>query len=486
MNRLLYLVFFALLSATIFGSGLYAQTKFELPARSPDYKSYLYFEDCIAAVVRIKALPLAQASVVDTFLQKREAKYKPISEPAKDTGLICSNKWLPDSIASGQFVRQRRSELMMLGKRAEVLEVYTKIIDSLHGGEKDTARTEIINLFWAFLTKETVKEWLELSDIRFRNIPQDSSARIAVALAGQIASWIGLWEPEKADSVLNQYLTLINSSPEIRKHSLVAGFIAPKFFPTAQLVKEPEILTILSQSTANYSRYLHDLWFKIGNDNPTLMPIDSIAPQIVGKWWYAPQVDSRRPYSAVKVSAESLIRPRSGKVNVIAFVDPGCHSSSPKANTNQFLRKNGDGVCNILTLPALNRLKELYPDIQITIVSRTFGSFGSTISASAESEAETIAKYIIDHWQVDATVAVEETEFFRLPGDDRRRIDLPTLNDANFTIANHRLSRDGSVILTDQDGKIFYAGSITKGHEVGVRNMVGVVLKRNQPKTARY
>lgn len=463
-----------------------AQTKFELPNRSPDYGSYLYLDDCVAAAIRVDRLPKVQYAVVDTFRSERKAKYSAISGIAKDTGQMCAGKWSAESFTNEDFLKHWAKAFMILGRSSEVREIYTRHIDSIPTSEKLDAKRALMALFAQYKEKETVDEWLKISADYFNDIPQDSFVLVANALASQVVNWVALWMPEQADTALNKYLAFVDSLPlDRRKSPIITTLIAPRFFETAVVVKEAEVLARLSKSTTEYSEYLKELWTNVGNDRPRILPIDSIAPDIKGKWWYIPQGTRMNDLVAAKMPIDSTVRPVKGKINAIAFIEPGCHTSSPKARSNPFVRQNAEGTNCPRSLTALNRLKEAYPDLQITIASRTFGSFGSTLSASPEAEAETIAKYIIEHYKVNAYVAIEEGEYFTLPGLDKRRVDLPSENDANYLMANTKLSRHGNVVLVDPDGRIFFNGAIDGDDEVAVHNMIGAVMKRNQTQTAQ-
>lgn len=488
MYKETFFVRLSLILSFFVGMKMEAQTTFDPPSRPVDYSSYLYIEDCVAGATRISTLPKIQSAVVDTFLAVRKAKYRSISKVAKDTGQICANRWLTGlrSLSDKEFVKEWVGFFVFLGEKTEARKRYSRYIDSLPAEEKLGAKGALAALFYGHLDSLGVDEWLELSADYFNAIPSDSFPLVASSYAAKVVNWVTLWEPEKADTALNLYLDFLDSLPvDKRNHPLIVNLIAPRFFETAILVKEPEAMLSLVKSTSDYSEYLKELWRKVGNV-PRVIPVDSLIPRIKGKWWYAPKGKSASNFIATGFSADSADTRRHGKVNAIAFIEPGCHSSSPKSGrSNQWARQNAEqGEC-LGSLVVLNRLKETYPEIQLTIVSRTFGSFGSTLSESPQAEAETIAKYIIEHFKVNAYVAIEESEFFTMPGLDKRRVDLPTENDANFTIANSRLSRNGNVVLFDSEGKIFYSGSIAGENEVSVRNMVDAVMKRTKSPVAQ-
>lgn len=492
MKKLVSLICVALTVALGITARGNAQAKFLIPERSPDYKSYMYFEDCLSAADRIQYMTKRHGEIVDTALYKREPKFLfAISKPAKDTGQLCSARWTLDSVET-KFIDRWGGDLMALGRSEDVRKIYARYIDSVSGDAQFAARRSVFNLFNQYLDEGLLDDFMELWAEYHKNIPTDSVPLKIFAPAGYVATWIRLWQPRLADSVLNEFMRNVEGIPpeKIRPYS----FLTETFFPTVKIVKEPAILEKLAESTAKYSEYLNELWKKIGNLKPSVSPIDSVAPGIVANWWYAPKSAGDNLFSASRLTEESMRRPVPGKINLIAFVESGCHDLSIRSNGSPVVRQNGEiqgdransNIC-ARTIAGINRLKEVYPDMEVTVVSKTFGSFGNVLAGPPEHEAEVFAKYLIEHKKVKAHVAVVETENFRLGGLDNRRIDLPSENEDNYFIANTVNSGHLNVLLVDPEGKIFYSGLIALEDQENIaRNLIGAVKKRMQSMAVQH
>ncbi len=488
MRRLSFYAFLGFFLNVVYAVEGGTQARFLIPEKSPDYKSYMYFEDCLAAAGRVQYFQKWNHAVVDTFVDKRQPKYlMAISQPARDTGQICSNKWTIDSVES-KFINRWADDFMRLGRSVEVKKLYARYIDSIPPDERLDARGKIRDLYGMYLDEYLVDDFLEYLTEYHKHVPSDSLPLKLSSLVSFVVTGVTLWVPERADSALNDYISYLETvSPERRKTYPLLWYFAERFFPTAKVVKEPEILEKLSESTTGYSEYLKDLWKKIGHNKELILPLDSTAPGIVGKWWYEPRVTDRN-LTASRLTDKPMSRPVPGKVNLIAFIESGCYSNSPKDQSGGFARLNakheGDRARSPMcarTITAIKRFKERYPDLEITIVTKTFGLFGSVLSGPPEAEADLFAKYLIDYYKINAHVAVVETENFRLPGLDRRRIDLPTENEDNYFIAGIRNAGHLNVLLVDPEGKIFYSGLIALGDEENVaRNLIGAVMKRGK------
>ncbi len=492
MKKLLSLTCVALvvaLTVTVRGN---AQAKFLIPERAPDYESYMYFEDCLSAAERVQFMTKRHVEIVDTALYIREPKFlSAISKPAKDTGRICSGRWTLDSVET-KFIDRWGGDLMMLGRTEDVRKMYSKYIDSVSGDAQFAARRSVFNLFSKYLDEGLLDDFMELWAEYHKNIPTDSVPLKIFAPAGYVATWIRLWQPRVADSVLNEYIRTVEAIPPEKMRPYF--FLTERFYPTVKVVKESAILEKLTESTVKYAEYLNDLWKKIGNLTPLVSPIDSVAPGIVASWWYASKPTGGNLISASRLTGESIRRPVPNKINLIAFVESGCHDLSIRSNRSPVVRQNGEiqgdraktNMC-ARTIAGINRLKEAYPDMEVTIISKTFGSFGNILAGPPEHEAEVFAKYLIEHKKLNAHVAVVESENFRLAGLDNRRIDLPNENEDNYFIANTVNSGHLNVLLVDPEGKIFYSGLIALDDEENIaRNLIGAVKKRMQSKTAQF
>jgi len=128
--------------------------------------------------------------------------------------------------------------------------------------------------------------------------------------------------------------------------------------------------------------------------------------------------------------------------------------------------------------------KELYPDLEIIVLSNTYGTVGRLGPLKPADEADTLAKLFLGHGRVPAHLVVEHTPFFHVDAPDGRRIDLPTpqmeLLGYPRTVWD---ARGGVVWLVDKEGYVVkdeFRG-FGKGPGSGDRIDRMIKILRNRP-----
>lgn len=448
-----------------------AQTKFVISNVSPDYPSYVYLEDCLAAASRINMLPRVQRSIVDTFQYIRKPSNRAISQEAKDTGQICMQKWNLDTI-SVHLIKQWARGLLTVGyEPGEVKRLYSKYLDSIPTSEVFNAKMQWLGLLNLVMEESLVPFYLKEREELTRSIPEDSIGWRFGNLSGAVGMWVEFGDLQRASDALDD----LNKFMEKNKDNRIVQAVLPimtRMWPTIEVVREDDLMKQLAISTESYFKMLDSLreafspFTDISAINKTVATVD-------GKYWY-----NKSGTGKVDLVNSPMVRPVNDRVNILVFLQGGCHTSSflipsPVVRSNI----SGGGSCRGIAA-VLNRVKHDFPAVEITIASRTFGSFGSAPPLAPTDEAATLANYFLNFYKIDAAVAVEETDYTNLPGFDKRRIDFPTENDSRFTIENRLLATTGHVIISDRQGKIVHSGSIHDFWEVGVRKKIETVLKR--------
>jgi len=137
----------------------------------------------------------------------------------------------------------------------------------------------------------------------------------------------------------------------------------------------------------------------------------------------------------------------------------------------------------------LRRLQERFPELDVTIVTRSFGFFGYVKEGvTVRDEAEYLRRWL-ESFGVRATIAMTDTKYWRLPNHDRRRIDEPTVNEMNYSFDGPIAPRNnGWSVLVDQDGVIVHDTILGPDdryddRETRLVEMIEVLLDRNRPRT---
>jgi hypothetical protein len=219
----------------------------------------------------------------------------------------------------------------------------------------------------------------------------------------------------------------------------------------------PVMLDSLRHGTAALVALERSMWAQATGQRPESMPfpVGERAPAITADYWFPGEVGG-------------ISRPTRGHVALIFILDHALclYRGLP-----------GDVTENCAArLAALRRLSERFPALEITIVSRTHGSFLHAPPMAPGEEAELIRRWLEPFRVRGATIAVSSTPFWNLPHPDARRIDKDT---PNLTSYSFRKSSNptNTAFLIDQDGIIVSALGV---NESDLTQFIDVLMHRQQ------
>lgn len=226
----------------------------------------------------------------------------------------------------------------------------------------------------------------------------------------------------------------------------------------------PMLLDSLRQSTGAYIALYKSIWERIGGPGTTLgRPLGEAAPPLEANFWF------HRPDSTVS-------RPVKGKVNLVVFLNAkGCFAEFITMTRPQ---------CQTTTA-RLRRLATQFPTVEITLMAATRGWFSlATPPATPAAEAALLARTWLDEEHLPGALGVVATDFWRLPGFDRRRVDRDDLNETHYSfgqgwsVAGSRQmeSIEATAFLLDQNGIV-----VETSHTVDERQLselISILLSR--------
>jgi hypothetical protein len=208
----------------------------------------------------------------------------------------------------------------------------------------------------------------------------------------------------------------------------------------AIIATRPVLLDSLRQSTGAYIALYKSIWERIGGPGTTLgRPLGEAAPPLEADFWFH-RADS------------TVSRPVKGKVNLVVFLNAqACFKgfitmSRPECQT---------------TTARLRRLARQFPTVEITLLAETRGWFSlGAPPATAAAEAALLAHTWLEEEQLPGALGVVATDFWRLPGFDRRRINRDGPNQKHYSfgqgwaVAGARQSEStvATAFLLDQNG----------------------------------
>jgi hypothetical protein len=216
-----------------------------------------------------------------------------------------------------------------------------------------------------------------------------------------------------------------------QRTSEYSGFLRNSFL-ARELLAGDSLLDSLRRSTASYVALQQAHWAKTSGERPEALnlPIGRSAPPIEADFWL------RRGDGAAP-------RPTKGKVALVAFLD----------HVGQLGEECANARCYVASA-ALHRVAAGFPDVEITLVTRTHGFFSAAEPPVPAAEADTLAHWWLEKHELPGALAVTATEFWRLPEPDRRRIDRDRPNELNYSFGRHWPVRPLSAYLIDRGGTI--------------------------------
>jgi len=127
----------------------------------------------------------------------------------------------------------------------------------------------------------------------------------------------------------------------------------------------------------------------------------------------------------------------------------------------------------------LRRLIDRFPDLDVTLVTRTRGHFAyEKESITVEREAELVRRWL-ESFGVRAVIGMTETDHWRLPNHDRRRIEEPTVNEENYSFDGAPgLMRNWTAVVVDRDGLVVWRGVIDRATEQTFSDVLQVLFER--------
>jgi len=190
--------------------------------------------------------------------------------------------------------------------------------------------------------------------------------------------------------------------------------------------------------------------------------IGSRAPAIEADIWIGCEQDPCEP------------RPRPGRVSLVVFASPGECVGVIAGPGEMYLDR-----CAVMLI-RLRRLKQRFPELDITTVSRSLGFWGYLKEGiTPEREAELTWRWL-NSFGVEAALAMVRTDYWRLPDPDARRIDTESANDRNYTFGKGGRVQSGAAFLIDEDGIVVRVDDLTALIEVEAEftELIAVLFER--------
>lgn len=482
---------FVLICITLYAVGqtVGAQTRFASRDTTPDISKYGLIEECIAGFHRVlRAEEIKLPDWRDTIELVGGEEFKPIPGAAQNFSSRCLAKFNPDSVNLDMYLLwirlylgagnddaaqltakrklaslswEKQDSSIFLGQAIDsILNEYSRarpyradlvrsLLDSyLEGPSSPSSLEQIVNLYF--------------SKVRYELFSGDT-------VAGK------LWA--------HKILSLIDSFPRSEKDSEFVTKHAPASIASAmEIIEGDALLDSLRVSGQAYAQLRRSFWKDVTTGsaaNDYIRMVGEKAMPLVGEFKYAKNGNSSGSAVSTGVSSSGTSYPTAGKVSLIVFLYGGCRVETPIVAGKA--RDQYNSVC-FDSYSVLRRLAEEYPDVEMTIVSRTMGYLGQLNPLSPENEASMLRWWWLENHKLPASLIITNTEYFRLPGLDRRRIDSPDENMLNYSyLASQRRNRvieNKTFYLVDSDGTILESGTLDVRSEQKLKPILDIITKR--------
>lgn len=491
-------VLLACASLVLVGAPARGQTLFEWPDTAVDVSSYATIEECHAAIARVQIAVRDRAILAggvwrDTMPVLPGEDIEPVPDAVRETARSCGQRHsaadsvdvvdfsllVPVYLAAGwddkarTLVRRRLLQASQVGGDAPgaVLDTVVRI----YAGKPVPASLIAVKPPRPDLVDEVVQEYLDRVPDRVRRL-NILLERVELAVLG------GLVDTARIEQLGPAILALVDSLTEAELGRFTenwAGIVddrtevrrrlrARVYRAMERLQDWNALLDSLRVSTQSFAREYRRQVRTMAREN---QPYGEPAPVLVGDVWLG--CDGR---------CES--RPAPGRVSLIVFYYHG----EPRRGFEGHRHEQCPGVIAspeefrlscAAPIYVLRRLIDRFPDLDVTLVTRTRGHFAyEKESITVEREAELVRRWL-ESFGVRAVIGMTETDHWRLPNHDRRRIEEPTVNEENYSFDGAPgLMRNWTAVVVDRDGLVVWRGVIDRATEQTFSDVLQVLFER--------
>ena len=419
-----------------------AQTHFEWPDTAVRVARYATVDQCLAAVSRVwRGEKQREALTVwsDTMPHDPRAELEPLPAPVKETAVRCAARYAEPTASLADF--------------APLFALYL-------AADRDADATALLARRLAAVPAKNTSERVAVGDtavnayLEARPVRLDGAERILVERARAGSDRIarlelytrlmqaahGAGDTTRARRAAQWVLAVADSLTKAERESEAwennnRGKMLV-FNAMQELMGLPMMLDSLRRGTAALAALERNMWAQVTGERPEALPLPlgERAPAITADYWFPRE-------------AAATPRPVTGHVSLVLLMN---HAGCVRVGAS------GDvwDQCTSLVYE-LRRVSARFPQLQITIVDRTAGSFLYLSPPTPADEAE-LARRWLDAYRIPgAALAVTNTPHWNLPLPDGRRIDKDTPNQIAYSFG--RSMKPSGVFLVDQDGLIVSA-----------------------------
>ncbi len=444
--------------AALFATTVEGQTLFARPDTTPDYASYRHFDECMVAIGRVAEAKEHRGQTIwwDTVSAAMAWTNRRKLE-TRDDGIDLSHAARPDvAIQAGRVCLARfNADTATFKSVAYALSIF----DALLLANRDEDAHRFAERFLDSMRARSVTDYKDQLQIILAKYVQSRSVRYAEAKqihARILATVAGdsLYRAIDADVQLGMAAESMNDTAYADELAWRAIRTNDELPAAARKVGGDEVTRqawmegMLSKFTRNegldslaISTLAYNLWkantvIARINGTPPVTATDSSVkpykvPDLVGEHYYTsttgtssgPSGQTQASYTKHGAVPPGTL-PVKGRINFLTSLPSFCHGEE-RGRPPEIGLKGLPDQC-IRAYRDMRRLKELRPELEIIVLSDTYGTVGQLGPLEPADEADTLAKLFLGHHRLPAHLVVEDRPFFHVEAPDGRRIDLPT------------------------------------------------------------
>ncbi len=464
-----------LLGSVMSNSNIYAQTRFALPDTTINFSKYLYIEDCIASFGRTSAIALIKDPILrDTINAEMYNSMTPLPDSVVNHLRSCLLKFDVDTMPFSSL-NAMAPMLLAANRDSDLDKLILRLYDSI---STESNRSSYMGLLRAYSNSRPIRaeKFKQLYEIGLASLPPDSIQTGLLLRSLAIGTNFRLGNYDLVQHIAEEVMSITDTLSDKYRDARFEGVAKGMLYPWISLLMTQEAIDSMAVSSISYRNYLVKISKRLLGEEwyEPSAEFGLEIPQPQGHFWYSNLNDEGQ---IRKIDPQPVIH--KGKVTLMYFVQGGCHSTSTSVRIGRINR----GANCYQDFHKIRKIKEQYPQINIVLVTNTFGVFGGSAPLTPQQEADTLANYFLDFYKIKGTHIIYQTDFMRLPWPDNRRIDHPSENQTNFTLTRMSLAGYGIVLLIDEEGRLFSYPKLVGEFEHATDIRLRLVMDRVMGKT---
>lgn len=464
-----------LVAILVIAPNAYTQTLFRWPVEenlqtAVDIKSYTDPEACIAAGDRVTKYytPITEF-IRDTMPYSFDEVKEPYRPEAIEIARRCSENFRIDSVDI-EDAQVWLKLFLMAGRESaakEIIDLKLQLTKKQSPRNYASAADSFAAVYLAHKAPRLseaalmLEKAFEVDTVHFTSLERLRSSLSLFTVAERVG------ENDTASFWANRSAEMFEKLSLADKSKLRSELITTQYINNAlSFISKEERFDSLRVSTESYINFyasLIEAYFKL-DAKPFLHPMGLRAPRLRGEFWFTSE-DNSKLYKKYK---EQLNVSVTGDPALIVFINrEDCNSLMLHRCSEYFA--------------VLRRLNEAFPDLQIALVSQTYGWFDNLGPLKPEEEAEKYAEEWLGFYRIKANLVVSETPHFFLPDRDERRINLSVENAEEYGLGfEGGLIKSIHAVLVDKEGVVVGSVPLSRFREKYLREMIEILFKRNK------